>query len=201
MKRARPTAGTMPARPSQMPGRREDFRRKRCNVPLFDEDAGRNQAESSETEGRRALALTYTVKRKGQSMRTVSPDGYLRLKTQELGRIPLQHLISDVDEDAVDQEARCGAAATLSGYTEWTSPAEPSLSIGWDWEWKALPGATGVVRLGLPRTNILVVSDSSVPLPWEDSLEVLANLIDAIDWQRAALNAACRSCAGLTYKN
>ena len=134
-------------------------------------------------------------------MRTVSSDGYLRLKTQELSCIPLQHLISDVDEEAAGQEPACGATATLSGYTEWVSPVEPSLSIGWDWEWKAVPGTSGVVRLGLPRTNILVVSEASVPLPWEDSLQVLARFIDAIDWQRAALDAACRSCTGVTYKN
>ncbi|MGR4869295.1 DUF4902 domain-containing protein [Variovorax sp. LARHSF232] len=134
-------------------------------------------------------------------MRTMSPDGYLRLKTQDLGRIPLRHLISSIDEEAAGQEPRCGAAVTVSGYTEWVSPAEPALSIGWDWEWKALPGAAGVVRLGLPRTNILVVSDASVPLPWEESLQVLACLIDVIDWQRAALDAAFRAGAGATYKN
>jgi hypothetical protein len=135
-------------------------------------------------------------------MRTVSSDGYLRLKAQELGRIPLQHLVSDVDEEAAAvQRPRCGASTSLSGYTEWVSPAEPLLSIGWDWEWKALPGASGLVRLGLPRTNILVVSEASVPFPWEDSLHVLARFIDAIDWQRAALDAALRACAEVTYKN
>ena len=150
----------------------------------------------------RALALTHTIKKKGPSMRTMTPDGYLRLKAQELGSIPLQHLISNVDEEAASQQPRCGAATTLSGYTEWVSPAEPSLSIGWDWEWRALPGTPGVIRLGLPRTNILVVSEDSVPFPWEDSLHVLARVIDAIDWQRAALDAAFRSSAGgVTYKN
>jgi hypothetical protein len=134
-------------------------------------------------------------------MRTVSPDGYLRLKTRELGCIPLHHLISNVDDEPTTRELRCGAAATVSGYTEWISPAEPTLSIGWDWEWRAVPGTAGVVRLGLPRTNILVVSEASVPLPWEDSLQILARHIDAIDWQRAALDAAFRQCAGSTYKN
>ena len=134
-------------------------------------------------------------------MKTVSPDGYLRVKAQELGRLPLQHLISNVDDEAADQAPRCGAATTLSGYTEWVSPAEPALSIGWDWEWRGLPGASGMLRLGLPRTNILVVSEASVPFPWEDSLEVLARFIDAIDWQHAALDAAFRSNSDTTYKN
>lgn len=134
-------------------------------------------------------------------MKTVSNDGYLRLQTRELDRIPLQHLISNVDDEAAEAVQCCGAATTLSGYTEWVSPIEPALSIGWDWEWRSTPGASAVVRLGLPRTNILVVSDSSVPLPWEASLEVLAHFIDAIDWQRAALDAAFACSAATTYKN
>ena len=134
-------------------------------------------------------------------MRIVSPDGYLRLQTQELDRIALQHLISNVDDEVIDPVQRCGGATSLSGYTEWVSPAEPALSIGWDWEWRGTPGQSEVVRLGLPRTNILVVSASSVPLTWDDSLQVLAHFIDAIDWQRAALDAAFRSGTGSTYKN
>ena len=132
-------------------------------------------------------------------MKTVSPDGYLRLQTQELGQIPLQHLISDVDEAAA--EPRCGTATSLSGFTEWVSPDEPSLSIGWDWEWKAVPGQSGMVRLGLPRTNILVVTENSVPLPWEENLRLLARFVDAIDWQRAALDSAFRARPAATYKN
>ena len=135
-------------------------------------------------------------------MRTVSSDGYLRLKSRELDRIPLRHLISNVDDEPVPQAPCCGAATTLSGYTEWISPDEPTLSIGWDWEWRAAPGTcAGVVRLGLPRTNILMVSDACVPLTWEDSLEVLAGFIDAIDWQRAALDAAFGAGDDVTYKN
>ncbi|MFC5608214.1 DUF4902 domain-containing protein [Variovorax soli] len=134
-------------------------------------------------------------------MRIVSADGYLRLQTQELGSISLQHLISNVDDEVIDPVQRCGAATTLSGYTEWVSPAVPALSIGWDWEWRGTPGQSEVVRLGLPRTNILVVSESSVPMTWEDSLQVLAHFIDAIDWQRAALDAAFRAGTGSTYKN
>jgi len=134
-------------------------------------------------------------------MSTLSADGYLRLKQGDLGHIPLQHLISNVDDEGPGTAPRCGTAATLSGYTEWVSPTEPALSIGWDWEWRHAAGSPGVVRLGLPRTNILLVSEASVPLPWEDSLEMLARFIDAIDWQQPAFDAACQSCTGGTYKN
>ena len=135
-------------------------------------------------------------------MNVVQSDGYLRMRAQELSRIPLRHLISNiVDEPAVEGQ-RCDAATMLSGYTEWISPANPSLSIGWDWQWSAVPGKAGIVRLGLPRTNILLVSETSVPLPWDDSLEALAQYIDNIDWQDVALGAAFNaSPRGTTYKN
>jgi len=134
-------------------------------------------------------------------MKTVSPDGYLRLKARELNQVPLRHLISNVDDGSRVEEAGGCAETTLSGYTEWISPVEPSLSIGWDWEWRTLPGKSGAVRLGLPRTNVLLVSETSEPFPWEDSLQLLANYIDAIEWQGVAVNSAFRSGTNSTYNN
>ncbi len=132
----------------------------------------------------------------------VQADGYLWMKAQELGRMPLTHLISNLDDDATPAGNCCDSATILSGYTEWVSPVEPSLSIGWDWQWHSLPGKGGIVRLGLPRTNILLVSETSVPLPWDDSLEALAQYIDALDWQDVALGAAFGTpLRGPTYKN
>jgi hypothetical protein len=135
-------------------------------------------------------------------MNAVQADGYLWMRAHELGRMPLTHLISNIDDEAELPALRCDSATTLSGYTEWVSPAQPTLSIGWDWQWRGLPGSAGVVRLGLPRTNILLVSETSVPLPWDDSLEVLAQYIDAIPWQDVALGAAFgERPPAQTYKN
>ena len=68
-----------------------------------------------------------------------------------------------------------------------------ALSIGWDWAWQSTPAGGGIVRQGLPRTNLLLVSDAQEPLPLEESLEVLARFIDAIDWQQPAWRAACNA--------
>ncbi|MDM0043251.1 DUF4902 domain-containing protein [Variovorax dokdonensis] len=135
-------------------------------------------------------------------MNVVQSDGYLRMHARELGRIPLTHLISSLDDEPAAANDRCEGATVLCGYTEWVSPAAPMLSIGWDWAWRGLPGRSGVVRLGLPRTNILLVSETSVPLPWDDSLEALAQYIDGIDWQEVALGAAFGTQPpAATYKN
>lgn len=124
-------------------------------------------------------------------MSMFSPDGYLHLPRRKLERIPLQHLLSGTDEEPAGPGPRCGSAASLCGYTEWVSPTEPALSIGWDWAWQRTPTGGGLVRQGLPRTNLLLVSDLQEPLPMEENLEVLARFIDAIDWQRPAWLAAC----------
>lgn len=126
-------------------------------------------------------------------MPVFSSDGYLHLPRRRLARIPLQHLVSGMDDEPVHADAHCGSAAALSGYTEWVSPAEPALSIGWDWAWQSTPAGGAIVRQGLPRTNLLLVSDAQEPLPMEESLEALAKFIDAIDWQRPAWRAACNA--------
>lgn len=124
-------------------------------------------------------------------MTAFSPDGYLHLPRRGLERMPLQHLLSGIDDEPDTGAARCGGVAALSGYTEWVSPAEPALSIGWDWAWQNSPAGSVLVRLGLPRTNLRLVSDAQEPLTLGESLEVLARFIDAIDWQRPAWQAAC----------
>lgn len=126
-------------------------------------------------------------------MPVFSSDGYLHLPRRRLERMPLQHLLSGMDDEPAAADPHCGAATTLSGYTEWVSPVEPALSIGWDWAWQGTPAGGGIVRQGLPRTNLLLVSDTQEPLPLEESLEMLARFIDAIDWQRPAWQAACNA--------
>ncbi|MDP9927825.1 DUF4902 domain-containing protein [Variovorax paradoxus] len=119
-------------------------------------------------------------------------DGLLRLRLQGLRNVELLHLISGIDDDLADPGvSRCGASTTLSGYTEWISPQEARLTLGWDWQLKVSTAASRIVRLGLPRTNVLIVRSVRDPLPWEQSLGVLASFIDAFDWSAPAFNAVC----------
>ena len=119
-------------------------------------------------------------------------DGLLRLRLQDLRNVELVHLISGIDDHLADPcVSRCGASTTLSGYTEWISPQEARLTLGWDWQLDVSTAATRIVRLGLPRTNVLIVRSVQDPLPWEQSLGVLASFIDAFDWNAPAFNAVC----------
>jgi len=105
----------------------------------------------------------------------------------------LTHLISGIDEEEeIKGTARCGAGTRLSGYTEWVSTQEPSLTLGWDWELETRQASPQVVRQGLPRTNVLVVRAEDDPLSWDESLEMLANFIDGFDWNTPAFEAVCQ---------
>ena len=119
-------------------------------------------------------------------------DGLLHLRLQDLRTLHLVHLISGIDEDLADPgEPRCGASATLSGYTEWISPQEPRLTLGWDWQLDTGAAASRIVRLGLPRTNVLIMRGAQDPLRWEQSLHLLAAFIDEFDWSASAFGAVC----------
>ena len=118
-------------------------------------------------------------------------DGRLCMRRSDLNALQLTHLLSGMDgEDAGVQS--CGRATTFSGYTEWVSPQAATLTLGWDWHLATGAGAPCVKRLGLPRTNIQVLDGVMRPLPWEDSLQVLADYIDSIEWASPALEAVCQ---------
>ncbi|RYE42922.1 MAG: DUF4902 domain-containing protein [Hyphomicrobiales bacterium] len=119
-------------------------------------------------------------------------EGLLRIRQQELKSLDLLHLISGIDDSGIDGgKHRCGSSTVLTGYTEWISAKEPRLTLGWDWQLDTTSAAAGVVRLGLPRTNVLVVREAHVPLSWDQSLEALALRIDELDWGGPAFRAVC----------
>jgi hypothetical protein len=127
-------------------------------------------------------------------MNTPFNDGLLRLGRQDLACMQLMHLISGLDDDVEPAEVApvCGGNASMSGYTEWVSADEPRLTLGWDWHLDEGSSTPRVVRLGLPRTNVQVLDGADEPLPWNESLHVLATFIDTFDWNTPAFEAVCQ---------
>lgn len=121
-------------------------------------------------------------------------DGLLRLCRRDLAGMKLTHLNSGLDDD-VDLAPKapvCGGSASLCGYTEWVSADDPNLTLGWDWHLDDAALTPRVIRLGLPRTNIQVLDGAREPLPWNESLHVLATFIDTFDWNTPAFQAVCQ---------
>lgn len=72
----------------------------------------------------------------------------------------------------------------------------PEVTVGWDWEIGPSQGRTHLRRVGLPRTNVLLVDVSGRDFDWEASLEALARVVDALPWQEQAESAITVRYAG-----
>lgn len=111
-------------------------------------------------------------------------DGFLRIALEDLLAVRLVHLVSGLDEDDPSQVRRCGTMTTIMGYTEWVSEgmAEP-VSLGWDWRLDRLQaGEANCMRVGLPRSNVMLIDSAKRDYGWERNLQVLASIVDAIPW-------------------
>jgi hypothetical protein len=113
-------------------------------------------------------------------------DGFVRLSLDDMLSTPLMHLISGVDEEVAPAPEDCGKPTTVSGYTEWLSAAEPIIVMGWDWRVDFVLGQPQWTRVGLPRSNIMLVDEGFRDLGWNRNLEVLATVVDAMDWAQQA---------------
>jgi hypothetical protein len=121
-------------------------------------------------------------------MNASDTDGFLRLTLEEVLSVQFTHLISGLDEFG-NAAAPCGTPTTISGYTEWIGQVEPALTVGWDWLLEPDSSRPRWRRVGLPRTNVLLVDRASRDLDWHRSLEVLATVVDALPWQEQARSA------------
>lgn len=113
----------------------------------------------------------------------LSPDGLIRLTVDQLLSTRLEHLVSGVDMDASASRAVCGTRTSLSGYTEWVSTRDPTISIGWDWRVQILGIGMRWIRVGLPRSNLMLMQDSGRDTTWNGNLEILGTVVDALAWR------------------
>lgn len=110
----------------------------------------------------------------------ISPQGLIRITYEALNSTSLVHLLSGVDAD--EGVKACGRLTELTGFTEWVSQSVPVISIGWDWRIVYLGEMPLYERLGLPRTNVLILDDSGRDRVWDDSLMQLCEYVDSVPW-------------------
>lgn len=113
----------------------------------------------------------------------LSPDGLIRLTVDQLLSTPLEHLVSGVDPDPDAVLAACGRQTSLCGYTEWISTQDPTISIGWDWRLQTMAAGVRWVRVGLPRSNLMLTQDTGADASWHGNLEILGTVVDALAWR------------------
>lgn len=77
----------------------------------------------------------------------------------------------------------------ILGYSEWICNAKPGLSLGWDWRLSYASGPLGLVRVGSPRSNIMLIDRHGVDYGWQRNLDILSTVIDALPWRRDTTQA------------
>ena len=109
---------------------------------------------------------------------SISTDGFIRMNENQLMSYPLQHIISTV-------ESRHTEASQIFyyGFTEWATSQTPALSTGWDWELIENNGITTVKRVGLPRSNIMIVDVSGMDIGFDINETLLEKKIDTLFWE------------------
>lgn len=122
-------------------------------------------------------------------MLTISPDSYIRLTYTALQTIPLEHLISSVDEELPANPQDHAMLTTISGYTEWLSRVKPGITLGWDWQLSFVEGLPELRRINSPRSNLMLVDEQHKDLGEPDSSALLAEFIDQFDWQTTVWQA------------
>jgi hypothetical protein len=113
-------------------------------------------------------------------------DGYLRVTDTDLCGVRLEHLLSGLDDDGPGYAAGgVGATtATLAGFTEWVGHCRPAVSIGWDWRAGHVAGAARYLRVGPPRSNLMLVDARGRDLGFEFTAVHVGSWVDQQAWQQ-----------------
>jgi hypothetical protein len=113
-----------------------------------------------------------------------SADGYVRLSKARMRAIPLVHLISGLDEEPTETPmGPVGATlAAIAGYTEWASPTTPALSVGWDWVLEPSERELRYLRMGEPRSNIMLIDQYGRDIGPVNTAAALSLLVDEASW-------------------
>lgn len=113
----------------------------------------------------------------------LSADGYIRLTLQQLTNLQLHHLHSSLYTERSLVQASATSITDIQGYTEWVSHAQPSVSIGWDWQVHYRTGATDYSMLGQPFSNLLLQNNQQQDFSTDESLSMLAIWLNSLNWQ------------------
>lgn len=116
-------------------------------------------------------------------MITLSEDGYIRLTLETLLATPLVHLLSRLDDENTISHQEGASYAHISGYTEWLSTTMPTITLGWDWGLDVSQGQPHYVKLGVPRSNIMLVDALAHDLGSTRTSVLLETVMDALAWQ------------------
>ena len=134
-----------------------------------------------------------------------SRDCYVRVPAGGVGQIVFAHLCTEQDSSVLDDAVHLlHNGSRKAGYTEWYGMHDGmAISLGWDWA-ELEDGDIRVLRVVLPRTNLMMTDTQGYDVPAEESAEEFLAAIDALPWQsqvRQAVHARTVSSAIMVRKN
>lgn len=108
-------------------------------------------------------------------------DGFLRIELGSVLTSKFTHLFSDLCPEPAQHSA--GGWCLASGFSEWCSHDSKAISLGWDWVVIADRLELALIRVGLPKSNVMLIDGKGRDYGWLESLEILTTVIDALPWQ------------------
>jgi hypothetical protein len=120
----------------------------------------------------------YSVPERHDVMIQLSEDGFARMTFKALMKMPLYHLIS-----IKETEAFVPPHIQMFGYSEWVSMTLPVISIGWDWELSHDDQSIKIERIGLPRSNLMLMDYVQCDLGLDHTLHLIGQKVDATAWE------------------
>jgi hypothetical protein len=112
----------------------------------------------------------------------LSETGQVRATVEDLLQITFFHKFSGLDTEVSDPTKDCGRLIAISGFTEWVGQSVFPISIGWDWHIGVVGDTVRLIRVDCPRTNIQITSSDGQDFAWEENLQILGTIVDALPW-------------------
>jgi Domain of unknown function (DUF4902) len=112
----------------------------------------------------------------------VSETGQVRATVEELLNVNFVHFLSGLDTEVGDPAMGCGRPTIISGFTEWVGQSLLPISFGWDWHLEVTRDTVCLIRTDCPRTNVQLTNSDGQDCAWEENLQILGTIVDALPW-------------------
>lgn len=137
------------------------------------------------TEAPASKNACATHERRGFNMRVLE-SGQVQVTVNEILSVQFVPFAFGVDSEGCDPTKACGRSTAISGFAEWIGQSSFPISIGWDWHLEIRGEGVHLCRTDQPRTNVRLTDSEGRQLEWEQNLQVLGTIVDALPWLRQA---------------
>ena len=118
----------------------------------------------------------------------MAPDGYVRLRLEDLSAVSFFHLFSESDSDFLQELRTLTIPASAAGFSEWTSNTNPVISLGWGWFIHNQSNQVLLAPDGV-RSNVMLVDASGYDLGPLKTSSLFCMWLSAFEWKEIVSTA------------